>query len=70
MSEILAQYKSSSSDRVAIVFNRSGEFVVEFLQGEEVIETRSMKGHNQRYAEDAAENWVNGVINIKGSWAR
>lgn len=70
MSEILAQYKSFSSDRVATVCKRDGEYEVRLYQGEELIETRSMKGHNQRYAEDAAENLVNGVINIKGSWVR
>lgn len=69
MTEVCSQHRSFSGDRMAVVVKSGDEFEVEFYRGEDLVERRSMRGHNQMYAEDAAENWCNDVIHIKGSWA-
>tara|TARA_B100000780_G_scaffold194920_1_gene137509 strand:+ start:67 stop:279 length:213 start_codon:yes stop_codon:yes gene_type:complete len=52
--------------KVYIVHDIKDHYVVEFYQSEILRETRKMitngVSHNERYAEDAAENWCLGYI--------
>ena len=48
--------------RNARVLYDGGVFYVEMKQGLAHTETRSMGIHSEQYAEDAAENWVLGII--------
>ena len=39
---------------------------VEFYKDNVMIERRDMFGHSEQYAEDAAENFVDGVMQLNG----
>ena len=39
------------------------QYVVKMYEQGKLIESRSMGGHSERYAEDCGQNWNNGVIN-------
>jgi hypothetical protein len=44
--------------RIAKVYNTESGFEVDLYEGNELIETREVHQHSERYAEDCAENWV------------
>lgn len=48
--------------RKAHVVKEGDKYVVIMIQDAAIIEEREITGHTQQYAEDAAENWVLGVI--------
>lgn len=48
--------------RKAHVISEDGKHVVIMINDAAIIEEREITGHTQQYAEDAAENWVLGVI--------
>tara|TARA_Y100000593_G_C4254038_1_gene308670 strand:+ start:307 stop:528 length:222 start_codon:yes stop_codon:yes gene_type:complete len=66
--EELSSFYSDDGNREAyVLFNYDKkEYEVMMVTCEDknftVKEVRSMKNHNERYAEDCAENWVLGVI--------
>ncbi len=37
-------------------------YIVKMYVGDELVEERPIVGHSKRYAEDCAENWINGII--------
>lgn len=39
------------------------EWVVYLYNNDNLIEERHLGIHNKHYAEDVAENWINGIIN-------
>ena len=41
-----------------------GDWFVKFFENESHIGDRLIVDHTERYAEDCAENWVIGVINV------
>ena len=49
-------------NRVAKVYNTESGFEVELYENDKLIETRELYKHSEGYAEDCAENWVNGLI--------
>ena len=54
------------SDRSAlVVIDSNGDHGVKYCIDDKVIDYRIFPEHSFYYAEDAAENWVNGVINPK-----
>jgi len=60
-------FLSEDRQRRAEVYEKSGVWYVNLIVGEQLVEARPMVSdggvvHNQRYAEDAAENWVLGII--------
>lgn len=69
MIKISEYYGSDAySDRESYIYlNNDDNYVVEFIKRQEgkIIhkELRDLAGHSVYYAEDAAENWVFGVIN-------
>jgi len=50
------------SGRRAEVCRDDKGFFVQFFKNDQFIEFRTLYDHSERYAEDAAENWVIGVI--------
>jgi hypothetical protein len=48
--------------RKAHVIKEHDKYVVIMIQDAAIVEEREITGHTQQYAEDAAENWVLGVI--------
>jgi hypothetical protein len=46
------------SGRSAKVYNTEAGFEVDLYEGNELIETREVNYHSEKYAEDCAENWV------------
>ena len=52
------------SDRKAVVVDNEGIFGVQYII-KDITEYRVFPGPSQGYAENAAENWVMGVINPK-----
>jgi len=61
MSQFLSEYWSDDGKRSAKVINNGGWWV-EMWQGESIVERRNLTEHTQQYAEDCAENWVEGII--------
>ena len=51
------------SDRKANVMRDDQGFFVEFYKNEKLIETRPLYEHSEIYAENAAENFVMGILN-------
>jgi len=50
-------------DRKANVMRDDKGFYVELYKGEELIEVRTLYDHSEVYAENAAENYVIGILN-------
>lgn len=50
------------SNRQAEVCRDDNGFLVQFFKHDQLIEFRTLYEHSERYAEDAAENWVTGII--------
>jgi len=50
-------------DRKANVMRDENGFYVELYKGEELIEVRTLYDHSEIYAENAAENYVMGILN-------
>lgn len=40
-------------------------FVVDLYENGKLIESRKLPGKNRYYAEDVAENWENGIIQVE-----
>jgi hypothetical protein len=54
---------SSTVQRTAEVCYISGEgYEVEMFEDGRLVESRPLYGHTLQYAEDCAENWVEGII--------
>lgn len=60
MSELISEY--IQDERKATVLKDGDGYIVKMYQGELLKETRPIMGHTESYAEEAAENWVVGVI--------
>ena len=50
------------ADRRAMVLKNDQGFYVELYKSDELIETRPLYDHSERYAEDCAENFVMGYF--------
>jgi hypothetical protein len=53
-------------ERMAKVFQAYEGFYVEFYKNNVMVERREMYTHNEEYAENAAENYVDGVMQLNG----
>jgi len=58
----LSEYYSEDQKRTACIYSAWQGYSVDFLVNGEVVEHRNMWEHTRRYAEDACENWVTGII--------
>ena len=59
MSQFLSEYSSRDGKRSAKLINEGGWWV-ELWQGESIVERRNLTEHTKEYAQDCAENWVEG----------
>ena len=50
--------------RTSKIIESQEGFVVELIENNTVIERRNVSGKSKRYAEDLAENWETGVLNL------
>jgi len=41
-------------------------YIVDLYEENTLLEERTLYGKSKRYAEDCAENWENGIFNVKG----
>jgi hypothetical protein len=53
-------------DRIAKVFRGYEGYYVEFYKNNIMIERRELYEHSEEYAENAAENYVDGVMQLNG----
>ena len=52
----------SRDERTAVVKRDKKGFFVELLANGDIVEIREVYTKSERYAEDVAENWVDGII--------
>ena len=62
---VISEFYSDSKEKRAIVYNDGGHPFVSFLVEDAVINCKSFKGKTFRYAEDAAENFVEGIMKLE-----
>lgn len=60
--KIISEYFGNDSKRKAEVVDNGDYFTVNMYKNEVMVESRDLKGYNEHYAEDCAENWVTGII--------
>lgn len=60
--ELLHQYQRDN--RMAKVYATPLGFEVDLIEGTKFEATRKVHNHSERYAEDTAENWVDGILKI------
>ena len=56
------EYWSSDKSKTATIILDNGTYGVEFYENNEFIEYRTFPNKSLRYAEDAAENFVTGIL--------
>ena len=54
-----------SNRSALVVIDSNGDYGVKYIIDDTVIDYRIFPEHSSYYAEDAAENWVIGIINPK-----
>lgn len=59
LSEYSREYTSNDNQRRARIIDDGGWWV-EMWQGESIVERRNLNEHSRAYAEDCAENWIEG----------
>ena len=57
---VLSEYSKDS--REAKIYDTQDGFMVELYENGAMVDTRNLSEHTLRYAEDCAENWVEGII--------
>ena len=61
---LVSEYMSEDEDRKARVFTTAQGPVVEFYYNGTLVERRPLEAYTLRYAEDAAENYVEGILKV------
>ncbi len=60
---ILSTYYSNDQKRMAEVWYRAScGYEVKMYENDEMVDQRALFEHSKQYAEDCAENWVEGII--------
>ena len=63
MNIFLSEYYDNRHDaRKAVVSNNGDGYWVELWEHGKLIETRDLRHKTLQYAEDCAENWIEGII--------
>lgn len=62
MRTFLSEFYGRDNGRRARVISTWSGLEVEFYENDERKESRMLTEHNLQYAEDACENWVEGII--------
>jgi hypothetical protein len=55
------------NNRYAEVFKSSKGFEVDLHEDNKLVETREVWNHSESYAEEVADNWVQGIIKIEAN---
>lgn len=63
MKELYHTY--AKDGKYAEVFKTEQGWEVDLFTGDKLIETRAVHNHSESYAEDVADNWVQGIFDIK-----
>jgi hypothetical protein len=58
----LSEYYGRDNGRTAVIYQRWAGLEVDFLLNGEVVQHQPLYEHSRQYAEDACENWVEGII--------
>ena len=59
------QYSADSIRKAVVYTTQKGDVpLVEFFENDIKIRSRKFENHNLRYAEDAAENYINGLLDV------
>ena len=62
--EVLAFYSSEKTNKSAEVIADGGLMWARFYHNGELVDCETYEGKSQRYYEDAAENYVNGIKKV------
>lgn len=63
-SVVITERVSDDRRKTAVVFMESGKYFVQLKLDGKLIETRDLSNYSLYYAEDLAENYVSGVLNL------
>jgi hypothetical protein len=58
----LSRYFSDDQTRHADIISTPNGYHVECFENEQLVQRRNCWEHTRQYAEDCAENWVEGII--------
>jgi len=61
---VITERISDDRRKTAVVFKENGKYFVQLKLDGKLIETRDLSNYNLYYAEDTAENYVSGVLNL------
>lgn len=59
---MLSEYYSVDEKRKAVLYNTLQGFEIELIEDGVIKERRELHNHNLYYAEDACENWIEGIM--------
>jgi len=62
MDSFLSEYWGDGNTRRAAIHSCTQGYFVELFENEKLVETRNLFEHSRHYAEDCAENWVQGIF--------
>jgi hypothetical protein len=62
MMKLISDHYSQDNVKSAKVYLDKDTYCVEYIQNTQVVSLRYFPGHSLYMAEDAAENWVNGIL--------
>jgi hypothetical protein len=60
--KLISEFVSDNNIKQAKVYLDKDTYCVEYIQNEQVVSLRYFPGHSIYMAEDAAENWINGIL--------
>ena len=59
--KIISEFENETRSAI-VIFNDETAFTVEMYEDNKLVESRKIVNHTLQYAEDCAENWVEGII--------
>ena len=63
MRTLLSVFYGEGERRIAELYHRSASgYEVDLKEDGEIVEMRCLYDHSRQYAEDCAENWIEGII--------
>jgi len=62
MMQLISEHYSQDNVKSAKVYLDKDTYCVEYIQNTQVVSLRYFPGHSLYMAEDASENWVNGIL--------
>ena len=60
--KLISEYYSEDNIKTAKVYLDKDTYCVEYIQNGQVVSLRCFPNHSIHMAEDAAENWINGIL--------